>query len=390
MIRIGRLFRLATDGASSIEFALISAFLFAAIGVELAVLVAWLPDTLRHLKAGDPGDFRNLYGPASHLRLIGMYSPALTLLLYPLSPLSVHNAYRVMFCADAASAVAIAWLAQRAVRSRESRVAAALAVISLPEMHWAIRLGHVTPVLALAALGGFVVLPRRPRLGAILLAALSVKPQYAAAPFVLLASRRNFRLLGVMLGTAAAGALAGFAAMGPHAVAQFLGYYLDWGPNSTENLLPVQQAWMYSWPGFLVSAGFEPNRLVSADLLLLSLAVTAVACIRLYISKATAAAALSMILLTPYSQFYDACLVSVALALVLRARIDSRLAGCVAAVLYAAALLTQARTHFPVHDVLGPATTGGVYWLAPALLACIAVLAISAARTRRAEVADGG
>ena len=369
---------------------LVSVCLLAAIGIELAVLVAWLPDTLRHLTAGDPGDFRNLYDPGSHRQLIGMYSPALTLLLYPLAPLGVDNAYRVMFCADAASACAIAWIAQRAVRSPEARIAVALAVLSLPEMHWAVRLGHVTPVLALAALGGLVLLPRRPKLGAALLAILSIKPQYAIAPFVLRASRRSFRLLGVMLVTAGGAAAAGFAAIGPHAVGQFFGYYLDWGPNSTENLLPVQQAWMYSWPGTLISAGIEPNKLLTADLLLLSLGVTVGACARLDISKAATAAALSMILLTPYSQFYDACLVAVAMALVLRCRMRPLLAGTMFAALWGAAVLTQARTHYPVQDVLGPAASGGVYWLAPALLAAIAVLALTGARIGRTEVRSGG
>ncbi|MHB8514698.1 MAG: glycosyltransferase family 87 protein [Dehalococcoidia bacterium] len=357
--------------------------LLGAIGVELAVVAAWLPDTLRAFWSGGPGDFRNLYEPASHLRLVGLYSPALTLLLYPFSFVGEHIAYRVVFGLDAAAALAVAYVAQRAVRSPEARLAVALAVLSLPELHWALRLGHVTPMLALAALGGLLLVQRRPRLGAALLAVLSIKPQYVIAPFLYLACRRQFRELGVMFGVAAAGAAAGFAVIGPQSVATFAGSYLNWGPRSTENLLPVQQAWMYSWPGFLVSAGVKPNPLLTADLLVLSAGVAAVSVWRLDAAKGAAVAALAMVLVTPYSQFYDACLVAVAMALVLRAGIQPAAAGGIVAALYAAAVVTQTNTYFPVRNVLGPAATAGLYWITPALLAAIVAIAFADGLARR-------
>ena len=357
--------------------------LLGAIGVELAVLVAWLPDTLRAFWSGNTGDFHNLYEPASHLQLVGLYSPALTLLLYPLSFIGEHIAYRIFFGMNAAAAVAVACIAQRAVRSPEARLAVALAVVSLPELHWALRLGHITPMLALAALGGLLLVQRRPRLGAVLLAALSLKPQYVIAPFLYLACRRQFRALGVMIVVAAAGAAAGFAAIGPASIATYVQSYLSWGPRSTENLLPVQQAWMYSWPGFLISAGIKPSPALTADLLLLSAGVLAVAVWRLDAAKGAAVAALALVLVTPYSQFYDTLLVAVAMALVLRAGIQSAAAGVIVAALYAAAVVTQTHTYFPVRDVLGPATTSGLYWITPVLLAAIIAVVIADGFARR-------
>ncbi len=219
---------------------------------------------------------------------------------------------------------------------------------------------------------------------------LSIKPQYAIAPFLYLASRRQFRLLVLMIAVSGAGAAAGFAVAGPSSVVTYIGYALNWGPNSTQNLMPVQQAWMYSWPGFLVSIGLKPSRLVSTDLLLLSAAVSAVACARLDARKAVVVVPLAMILVTPYSMFYDACLISVAFALVLCAGLRPAFAGGMIAVLYAAALATQVNTHVPVQNLLGPASTNGPFWLTPALLAAIGALALSGgSRDAGQEARDG-
>ena len=49
--------------------------------------------------------------------------------------------------------------------------------------------------------------------------------------------------------------------------------------------------------------------------------------------------------------------------------------------LYAAAVVTQSNVVFPVKDVLGPAYTHGVYWLAPAMVAATALLALFARPT---------
>jgi len=370
--------------------ALVRLALLAAIGVELAVLAAWLPDTLRAIWRGDPRDFHNLYVPARNLDLVGLYSPALSLLLFPITLLGEHTAYRIVCSADLAAAAGVAYIAQRSVRTPEARLASALAVLSLPQLHWAVRLGHITPMLALAALAGFILAGSRPRLAGLLFSLLLLKPQTAVAPFVYLAVRRQFGALASMLGAAAAAALVAFVVIGPGQLATFVSSYVTWGPNSTENLLPVQQSWMYSWPGFLVSAGVHPNPLITADLLLLSLAVTGVAVARLDAATGAAAAALAMVLLTPYSQFYDACLVAVAFALVLRARLSPAVAGGIVAAVYAAALVTQANTYFPVRDVLGPAETGGLFWLTPVLLCAVAALALHARRPRVTEGAGDG
>ena len=143
--------------------------MFAAIGIELAVLAAFLPDTVARFWSGQPGDFGNLYVRARHLDLMGLYSPVLTPLLYPISLFGLEAAYRIFFCINVAAVLTIAWLAQRPLQQPEARVAAALAVIALPQVHWALRFGHTTPLLALVALGGLMLVQRRPVLGAVLL-----------------------------------------------------------------------------------------------------------------------------------------------------------------------------------------------------------------------------
>jgi hypothetical protein len=358
--------------------------LLAAIGVELAVLASWLPDTLRYFD-GPTGDFRNLYERAAGLRLMALYNPGLTLALYPLTLLGELNAFRAMFVINVSCVLWIAFVAQRGVSTPEARIAVALAVLSLPQMHWAIRLGHLTPMLAAAALVGFLLVERRGRPGALAFSLLSLKPQYAAAPFAWLLVRRQYALAALMFGAAAAMALAGLLAIGIGAVREYALLYLDWGSNSSDNLLPVQQSWMYSWPGVQVSLGFEPHALVTFDLLLLSAAIVVVAWARTPAALAPVVTACAMLLLTPYAQFYDFGLVVVALALLVRAGAAAWLSAPIFAAIWAAAVVTQANTIFPSRDLLGNATTDGVYWLAPVVLASVVALALFGRAAMRRE-----
>ena len=86
----------------SLAPALLSAALLVAIGIELAVLVAWVPDTVRHFIHVEPGDWGNLYIRARHLRLMGLYSPLLTPLLFPISLAGIVNGYRILFALNVA------------------------------------------------------------------------------------------------------------------------------------------------------------------------------------------------------------------------------------------------------------------------------------------------
>jgi hypothetical protein len=370
--------------ATAVRSAAVRAALLAAIGVELAVLAAWLPDTLRYWD-GPSGDFGNLYERAAELRLMNMYNPGLTLALYPLTFSGELGAFRVMFALNAACLIWVAFVAQRGLPTTEARAAVALAIVSLPQMHWALRLGHLTPLLAAAALAGFVLMERRPKTAALVLSLLSFKPQYAVAPFAWLLVRRRFVLCGLMLGAAAAMAVAGFLAIGVGAVRDFVLLYADWGANSGDNLLPVQQSWMYSWPGVQASFGFEPHPLLTFDLLLLSAGVVVVAWARTPAALAPVVTACAMLLLTPYAQFYDFGLVVVAMALLVRARAAVWLTATVVVAMYVAAVVTQANTIFPSRDLLGGASTDGVYWLTPVLLASVALLALVGRRALPAE-----
>lgn len=378
------------------------ALLLALIGVELVALVAFLPDTLRAWwNVESVGDFGNFYSKAEGLELNGLYSPALSLLLYPLTFLGITTAYRVYVALGAVAVLGVAYLAQRSVASPEAKLALALGVISIPQMHWALRLGHQTPFLALAALGGFLLLRRAPLLAGLCFAVLVLKPQYAAIPALYLLWTRNGRALAAMLVAALAMELAGFAAVGFGQVGPYIAGIFDLGSDARDYLLPYQQSWQYAWQGFLISLGVEPNPLVAIDLALLSLGAVVVAWMRGSRSVAVAAAAFGMLLVTPYANFYDWALLVVPVALLLRADLPWRpvLPAMAACGLYAALIASQAATPFPAVDLelaivaadgevsLLPSSfvfpTDGIYWVTPLTLAVVGALAFVA---RRAHV----
>jgi hypothetical protein len=359
-----------------------------AVGVELAVLVAFAPDTVARGWNGPTGDFHNLYVRGRDLQLMGMYNPVLTPLLYPLHWLGELNAYRFLFAVNLCSLFAVAVIAQRAVNSLEAKAAVFLAVVAFPQMHWALRLGHLTPLLALVSLTALLMFGRRPRGAAAMLSLLSIKPQYAVAPFLYLLRQRAFRLAAIMLGAAAALAVVGFLVIGPASIREFLSLYFDWGSDSADDLLPIQQSWMYSWPGVQISLGLEPNPVITFDLMLLSLGIVLLAWLRTDARGGLCVTAFAMLLLTPYAQFYDFGLAVVGMALLLRSGINPPLAAVLFGGLYVAAVVTQSNTIYPTKDLLGPAQTDGVYWLTPAILFVIAVIAIIGPATRH-EVRRG-
>ena len=366
-----------------------SVLLYAAIGVEIAMLAAWLPGTLDSAWNEPNGDFRNLYEPARDLSLVGLYSPFLAPLLHPLTYLGELRAFRAVFFLNALSLLILAWIAQRPLPNIEAKLAVALGVLSIPQLHWAVRLGHLTPMLALVALLGLLTLQRRPVRGAMLLALLSIKPQYAVAPFIQLLRDRRLDLAAIMLATAAALATAGFIAIGPSEAREYASIALDWGPDSRDNLLPVQQSWLYSWPGVQISFGVEPHPLITAQLLALSLATVMLAWANAAPMTRACVTAFAMLLLTPYAQFYDFGMVAVGLALMLRCGFDARFTATVWVGLWLAASLTQANTIFPTNDALGPAQTAGAYWLTPAILLVVAAIAVVGKQARQAELPDG-
>jgi hypothetical protein len=358
----------------------------AGIGVELALLTAFLPGTVDRVLYGPVADFHNLYEPARERELPGLYNPFLVVLFQPLAWMPEMVAYRVFFAMSTLCIVAIALIAQRAVTSWEARVLVALAPLALPQVHWALRLGHLTPLLLLVALLGLLALRTHPRRAALLFAFLSIKPQYLIAPVAYLAVRREWRLLATVVGAAAAMAAVGLAIIGPSSIAELTSRYFDWGPNSSDNLLPIQQSWMVSWPGVQISLGREPHPLITLDLILLSLAVATCAWLRAPSWLHGAVVALMLIPLTPYAQFYDGALVLVAIALLLRTNLAPVMKATLCVGLYLAAIATQASVVFPVKDVLGPAHTHGVYWLTPAMVAATAIILLASGRSTKAAM----
>jgi hypothetical protein len=374
------------SAASPLARALTPYMLLVAVGVELALLTAFLPGTVDRFLHGPSADFHNLWQPAHARELPGLYNPFLVVLFFPLGLLPEMAAFRVFMIVNAACVLGVALIAQRGVRSFEARTVIALAPLALPQMHWALRLGHLTPLVALLALIALLLLRTHPRRGAILIAVMSLKPQYVIAPIAYLVWRREIRLLAIVFGATAALAVLGFAVIGPSSVRQFAAFYLDWGPNSTDNLLPVQQSWMVSWTGFQISLGREANPLITIDLILLSLGVACFAWARSDTSRSIAVVALMFIPLTPYAQFYDGALVIVAIALLLRTDLADVMKGILCGALYLAAITTQTSINFPAKDVLGPAHTYGVYWLTPALVGVAALIAVLGRRVPRGEV----
>jgi hypothetical protein len=118
------------------------------------------------------------------------------------------------------------------------------------------------------------------------------------------------------------------------------------------------------------------------DLLALS-AVAMLACWwRCTSSVARVAAALGMLLLAPYSTFYNWSMIAVAAALLVRSDLRPRwLIGAILAAIGLAAVASQAATPFPAADRFATSDTRGLYWLPPVALATLFALALAGRRT---------
>lgn len=377
----------------------VAALLFAAIGVELMVLVAWLPDTLgvwfRPDKNGY-GDFPIFYRNASGFYLNGFYSPGLAVLMHPLTYLGMRAAFGVYFGINVAALAGVAYLAQRPVASLPGKVAVVLGVFALPQTHWALRVGHFTEILAFAALAGLLLSDRKPVVAGVLIAVLALKPQYLPAPLLYLLWSRNWRALLVSVGSLAVLGMAGIAIFAVHTSGvsnavgdgghfyvsgvQYVAQFLTFGQRDQS----YQQGWQYSWYGFLLSAGVQPNPLIAADLFLLSAGAMVLAWWKCTPPVAKVATALAMLLLAPHSSFYNWSMLAVAGALLLRSDLRPRyLTPLLMGGMAIAAAATQNATPFPLPvDVYRPAGTLGLYWVQPAALVSIFVLAIFGRRAR--------
>jgi hypothetical protein len=385
--------RIATDIASRRHAALASALLFGVLGGELVMLATWLPDTLGVF--ADParngyGDFPIFYRNAASLAPTALYSPGLSLLMHPLSYLPMRAAFDVYGAVNLLALVGVAAIAQAGVRSWPAKLAIVLGMVALPQTHWSFRIGHFTQVLAFSALAGLLLAERRPVAAGLLMGMLALKPQYLPVPLIYLAFSRNWRALGACLGSLGALAVVAVCALAvrdgdPLGVFAQISHYYHAGIADDVGFLTVgqrdqlyPQGWQYSWYGFLLSAGIEPNPLVAAELFALSVAVTALAWVRCTPSVAKAAAALAMLLLAPHSTFYNWSMLSVAAALLLHSDLRPRwLVAAMLGGLALAACASQNATPFPLPvDLYRPASTDGLYWVQPAAFACIAAAAI--------------
>jgi hypothetical protein len=394
--------RIDGDRFTLLRRVLLEFLLFAAIGIELMVLVAWIPDTLdvwfRPDTAGY-GDFPIFYRQAQGFSLNATYSPGLGVLMHPLAHFSMRDAFMIYTGVNVAAVLGIAYVAQRSVTSLPAKAAVALGVLALPQMHWAIRVGHFMPVLALATLCGMILAERRPIVAGLLIGVLALKPQYLPVPVLYFLWSRNWRALLSSTGTLFALGVAGVGAavwkMGPDVVPYTVRHYTGSVGYIAHHLTAGQQdqiyvqGWQYSWYGFLTSAGIDPNPLLAVDLMLLSLVGVVLAWWKCTPSVARVATVLGMLLLLPHSTFYNWSLISVAGVLLLRSDLRPRylvpmiIAGCALA-----AAATQNATLFPVPvDLYRPAATRGLYWIQPAALAALFTIAIAGRRAAAASAA---
>jgi len=126
---------------------------------------------------------------------------------------------------------------------------------------------------------------------------------------------------------------------------------------------------------------------VAFDLMLISFGVVLVVWVMCERAFAAAAAALGMLLVTPYANFYDWGLLAVAAALLLRTPMRWPLAvPAMLLGLYAALLASQAATPFPA-PIGSPevGSTYGIYWITPATFAAACLLALLGGSRSRAK-----
>lgn len=360
----------------------VTALLFAAIGVEVMTLAAWLPETFR--KWWDPGhygfgDFEMFYQDSKAGAPTGQYNVGIAFLMRGLTWMDMRTAYEAWVALNAAAMAGVAWLAQRPVRSLPGKVAVALGVFALPQTQWVLRIGHFTPVLALLSLSGLLLVERRPLVAGALFGLMALKPQYLPVLLLYLVWKRRWRALLGFASVVVTLTGLGLTVVGVDGLLTQLGGLPRAQLDQSGLLTGTQQAWQYSWQGFLISAGIDPSPLLTADLMALSLASVMLVWWKSPANAGKTAAALGMLLLVPYSTFYNWCLVVVAAALLLRTTL--RPAWLTPVILVGGALAaaaTQKATPYPAADMFGPAETFGLYWLQPAALFTVFALALAA------------
>ncbi len=374
--------------------ALVTGLLFAAIGVELMTLAAWMPDTVR--KWWDPdrfgySDFDMFYLDSKAGAPTGQYNVGIAFLMKSLTWLDMRTAYQVYVAVNFAAMLGVAYLAQRGARSLPAKTAVVLGVVALPQTQWVLRIGHFTPVLALLALGGLLLVDRRPVIAGVLFGAMVLKPQYLPVLLLHLLWTRRWRALAGVGLVFAALTTAGIAVVGFDGLLTQLRGLPQAQLDQSGLLTGTQQAWQYSWQGFLISAGVEPNPLLTADLMALSLASVIVVWWKGTPAAAKTAAALGMLLLVPYSTFYNWCLIAVPGALLLRSELrPSWLKPVILVGGAIAAAATQKATPFPASDMFAAAETYGLYWIQPAALLTVFILAIAGRREAAAASPAAG
>lgn len=378
------------------------ALLFLAVGIELVVLATWGRDTLRvwfDPETHGYGDFKVFYRNAQTYSLNNVYSPGLGVLMHPLTWMGMRPAFAVYFGVNVAALFGVAAIAQAGVRSPIAKAAVMLGVLAFPQTHWALRVGHFTEVLAFSALAGLLLAERRPMLAGVLIAMLALKPQYLPLPLIYLLFTRNWRACGVAIGGLGGLAFAGVLASAlrePSGLGMFAytaHYFIEKIPDLARYATVGQgdanytQSWQYSWYGFLVSLGVDRNPLVAGMLTALSLAAVAAVWLRCSPPVAKVATALGMLLIVPHTTFYNWSMLSVAFALLLHADLRPRwLVPTLAATVAIAAAATQQATPWPLPvDRFRPSGTDGIYWLQPAALLSLCVMAVAGKGTMARE-----
>lgn len=192
--------------------------------------------------------------PQGQVRTLPFLNPPFVALLFvPLALLPLEQALAVWGLVTWALAVGLAGGCAAVAGGRVwwQRALWLLGVMTFLPAFLAIMQGQLSLILALAALAGWLLLCRgRGLWGGLVLAALLVKPQYAALVPVALLLRHQWRALaGFGLGAASAGVLS-LLAVGTEGALAYLRLLPDMGRLGPGYAIVPE--WSHSWSGFFV------------------------------------------------------------------------------------------------------------------------------------------
>jgi alpha-1,2-mannosyltransferase len=250
------------------------------------------------------------------------YPPALAFLQAPLTALSFRDAYWILTSISLTCLlvyVAIAWRQGRQIGETPFLI---LGVLAFRPVHEVLILGHITCILLVALLAGFLLLRAdKPLLAGLAFSLLAFKPQWAILPAIFLVIRGEWRALGSMTAAGAAIFFVPFFFTSWHT---FNNYYEFVRYLADVNLKDAPH--MFSWNGLLTKLDDSevqpdgsilfyadaPSRTLVYALIALSVLPLLVVWWSRDFLMGVAATVLAMLLVSTHSVWYDWSMLAVA------------------------------------------------------------------------------